>query len=64
MKYYFTKADYLNAMSVVVAVAETRSCRRAGERLDVSTSAVSQALRRLEERLGVVLAPRYSVSKR
>ncbi|MGH7671212.1 MAG: LysR family transcriptional regulator [Gemmatimonadaceae bacterium] len=57
-------ADDLNAMSVLVAVAETRSFRRAGERLGVSTSAVSQALRRLEDRLGVVLAHRTTRSVR
>ncbi len=54
----------LNAMSVLVAVAEAKSFRRAGERLGVSTSAVSQALRRLEERLGVVLAQRTTRSVR
>ncbi len=57
-------AEDLNAMSVLVAVAEAKSFRGAGERLGVSTSAVSQALRRLEERLGVVLAQRTTRSVR
>src|SRR5919205_2621674 len=48
----------LNAMSVFVAVAEAKGFRAAGERLGVSASAVSQALRRLEERLGVALVRR------
>src|SRR5919204_52702 len=50
--------DALDGMPVFVAVAETRSFRAAGERLGVSSSAVSQALRKLEERLGVALARR------
>ena len=45
----------LNAMAVFVAVAEAKGFRAAGERLGVSASAVSQALRKLEEQLGVVL---------
>jgi DNA-binding transcriptional LysR family regulator len=56
--------DDLNAMSVFVALAETRSFRRAGDRLGVTASAVSHTLRRLEERLGVVLAHRTSRSMR
>nr|CAA9251287.1 Transcriptional regulator, LysR family [uncultured Armatimonadetes bacterium] len=54
--------DDLNAISVFVALAEARSFRRAGESLGVTASAVSQSLRRLEERLGVVLAHRTSRS--
>jgi DNA-binding transcriptional LysR family regulator len=54
--------DDLNAMAVFVAVAETRGFRAAGERLGVSGSAVSQALRRLEERLGVALVQRTTRS--
>ena len=57
-------ADDLNAMAVFVAVAETRGFRAAGERLGVSGSAVSQALRRLEERLGVALVRRTTRSVR
>src|SRR5918911_349116 len=48
----------LNAMAVFAAVAEAKGFRAAGERLGVSASAVSQALRKLEERLGVVLVRR------
>ncbi|HET7457483.1 MAG TPA: LysR family transcriptional regulator [Gemmatimonadaceae bacterium] len=57
-------ADDLNGMAVFVAVAETKGFRAAGERLRVSGSAVSQALRRLEERLGVALVPRTTRSMR
>lgn len=45
-----------------VAIAEAKGFRAAGERLGVSASAVSQALRRLEERLGVVLVQRTTRS--
>src|ERR687883_853245 len=48
----------LNAMAVFAAVAEAKGFRAAGERLGVSASAVSQALRKLEERLGVLLVQR------
>lgn len=54
--------DDLNAMAVFVALAEAKSFRRAGDRLGVTASAVSHTLRRLEERLGVVLAHRTSRS--
>lgn len=54
--------DDLNAMAVFAALAEARSFRRAGDRLGVTASAVSHTLRRLEERLGVVLAHRTSRS--
>lgn len=54
--------DDLNAMSMFVAVAEAKGFRAAGQRLGVSASAVSQALRKLEERLGVVLVQRTSRS--
>ncbi|HEY0778759.1 MAG TPA: LysR family transcriptional regulator, partial [Gemmatirosa sp.] len=52
----------LNAMSVFVAVAEANGFRAAGLRLGVTASAVSQTLRKLEERLGVVLVQRTSRS--
>src|SRR5690349_20205141 len=55
-------ADELDGMAVFVAVAEARGFRAAGERLGVSASAVSQALRKLEERLGVVLVQRTTRS--
>ena len=49
-------------MAIFVAVAEAKGFRAAGERLGVSHSAVSQALRRLEERLGVPLVRRTTRS--
>jgi DNA-binding transcriptional LysR family regulator len=55
-------ADELDGMATFVAVAETKGFRAAGERLGVSHSAVSQALRRLEERLGVPLVRRTTRS--
>lgn len=54
--------DDLEGMAVFEAVAESKSLRAAGERLGVSGSAVSQALRRLEDRLGVVLVQRTTRS--
>ncbi len=56
--------DDLDRMSVFIAVAEAKGFRAAGERLGVSASAVSQALRRLEERLGVALMQRTTRSVR
>jgi DNA-binding transcriptional LysR family regulator len=55
-------ADVLDGMATFVAVAEAKGFRAAGERLGVSHSAVSQALRRLEERLGVALVRRTTRS--
>ncbi len=49
-------------IEVFVAVAEAKGFRAAGQRLGVSGSAVSQALRRLEERLGVALVRRTTRS--
>src|SRR5919199_1460368 len=57
-------SDDLEGMAVFAAVAESRSLREAGDRLGVSGSAVSQALRKLEERLGVVLVQRTTRSLR
>src|SRR5438132_9528449 len=57
-------SDDLNAMAVFVTVAEAKGFRAAGERLGVSASAVSQALRKLEEQLGVVLVQRTTRSVR
>jgi DNA-binding transcriptional LysR family regulator len=57
-------ANDLDGMSMFVAVAEAKGFRAAGERLGVSGSAVSQALRRLEERLGVTLVQRTTRSVR
>lgn len=55
-------ADELDGMTTFVAVAETKGFRAAGERLGVSHSAVSQTLRRLEERIGVPLVRRTTRS--
>lgn len=55
-------ANELDGMATFVAVAETKGFRAAGERLGVSHSAVSQTLRRLEERLGVPLVLRTTRS--
>ena len=55
-------ADELDGIATFVAVAETKGFRTAGQRLGVSHSAVSQALRRLEERLGVPLVRRTTRS--
>ena len=52
----------LDGLSTFVAVAEAKGFRAAGERLGISHSAVSQALRRLEERLGVALVSRTTRS--
>jgi DNA-binding transcriptional LysR family regulator len=57
-------ADELDGMATFVAVAEAKGFRAAGGRLGVSHSAVSQALRRLEERLGVALVQRTTRSVR
>jgi DNA-binding transcriptional LysR family regulator len=54
--------DTLDGMAVFVAVAEARNFRVAGERLGVSASAVSQALRKLEDRLAVPLVHRTTRS--
>lgn len=56
--------DSLDGMAVFVAVAEAKGFRAAGERLGISGSAVSQALRRLEERVGVALVQRTTRSVR
>ena len=55
-------ADELDGMATFVAVAEAKGFRAAGERLGVSHSAVSQTLRRLEERLGAPLVRRTTRS--
>jgi DNA-binding transcriptional LysR family regulator len=55
-------ADELDGMATFLAVAETKGFRAAGSRLGISHSAVSQALSRLEERLGVALVRRTTRS--
>ncbi len=62
MKRYFMTPDALDGMTVFVTVAEARNFRVAGERLGVSASAVSQALRKLEARIGVPLVHRTTRS--
>ncbi len=52
----------LTGISVFLAVAEMRSFRAAAEHLDVTRPAVSQAIRRLEDRLGVALIQRTTRS--
>ncbi len=54
--------DALDGMVVFAAVAESRNFRVAGERLGVTASAVSQALRKLEDRVGVPLVHRTTRS--
>ena len=63
-KLYFTMTDDLDGMAIFVAVAEAKGFRAAGERLEISGSAVSQALRKLEQRLGVALVQRTTRSVR
>ena len=57
-------ADDFEGMSVFLAVAEALNFRVAGERLGVTRSAVSQALQRLEDRIGVALIQRTTRSVR
>lgn len=52
----------LSGITVFLAVAETRSFRKAAEALGVTRPAVSQSLRRLENRLGVALVQRTTRS--
>ncbi|MBP1852756.1 LysR family transcriptional regulator [Rhizobium halophytocola] len=52
----------LNGISVFLAVAEARSFRVAAENLGVTRPAISQTIRRLEDRLGVALLQRTTRS--
>lgn len=52
----------LNALAIFALVAEERSFRAAADRLGVTRSAVSQAIRRLEEGLGIALVQRTTRS--
>jgi len=54
--------DELNALSFFLVVAEERSFTKAARRLEVSASALSHSLRRLEERVGVRLLARTTRS--
>lgn len=51
-----------DALAVFALVAEERSFRAAADRLGVTRSAVSQTIRRLEERLGIALVQRTTRS--
>jgi DNA-binding transcriptional LysR family regulator len=55
-------SEALEGIPVFVAVAEEGGFRAAGKRLGVTGSAVSHALRRLEERLGITLVQRTTRS--
>ena len=64
MKPDFMMTEDLNLMAAFAALAEAKNFRVAGERLGVSASAVSQALRKLERQLGVTLLARTTRSVR
>ena len=54
--------DELSVLSAFLAVADERSFTRAAKRLNISTSGVSHAIRRLEEQIGVRLLTRTTRS--
>jgi DNA-binding transcriptional LysR family regulator len=54
--------DELSVLSAFLAVADERSFTKAAKRLSVSTSGVSQAIRKLEEQIGVRLLTRTTRS--
>src|SRR5205809_858876 len=54
--------DELSVLSAFLAVAEDRSFTKAAKRLGVSTSALSHAMRGLEERIGIRLLARTTRS--
>src|SRR5512142_135991 len=54
--------DQLNVLAVFLVIAEERSFTKAARRLGVSRSALSHAVRGLEERLGVRLLARTTRS--
>jgi DNA-binding transcriptional LysR family regulator len=54
--------DELSALSAFLAVAEERSFTRAAKHLNISTSGLSHAIRRLEEQIGVRLLTRTTRS--
>jgi hypothetical protein len=56
--------DDVDGMTLFATVAEAKSVREPGDRLGVSASAVSQAVRTLEERVGVALLQRTTRSVR
>src|SRR5919107_392480 len=54
--------DELSVLSAFLAVADERSFTRAAKRLNLSTSGLSQAIRKLEEQIGVRLLTRTTRS--
>lgn len=54
--------DELSLLSAFLAVADERSFTRAAKRLNISTSGLSHAIRRLEEQIGVRLLTRTTRS--
>ena len=54
--------DELSVLSAFMAVADERSFTRAAKRLNISTSGLSHAIRRLEEQIGVRLLTRTTRS--
>ena len=54
--------DELSVLSAFMAVAEQRSFTRAAKQLNISTSGLSHAIRRLEEQIGVRLLTRTTRS--
>ena len=54
--------DELSALSAFLVVAEERSFTKAARRLEISASALSHSVRRLEERIGVRLLARTTRS--
>lgn len=54
------KREELSDLTLFMAVAEERSFTRAATRLELSQSAVSHAIRRLEEGVGIKLLNRTS----
>jgi DNA-binding transcriptional LysR family regulator len=54
--------DELNVLSAFLVVAEERSFTRAAKRLNISTSGLSHAMRRLEDQLGIRLLSRTTRS--
>jgi DNA-binding transcriptional LysR family regulator len=54
--------DELSVLSAFLAVADERSFTRAAKRLNISTSGLSHAIRRLEEQIGVRLLTRTTRS--